>query len=111
MDAAFRSLLNKTGIIYRPTQNAVPNSFGERRVDPGTAILTDIGVSVQPLKEKLEIEEGGIKFLLELCAYVEFTTDIKEMDILEVDSKKYRIVGVEDEGGQGHHLKLLLSKV
>lgn len=111
MDAAFKSLLNKVGTVYRPTQNATPNTFGERRVEPGTAILTDVALSLQPLKEKLEIEEGGIKYLLELCAYVEFTTDIKEMDLLEVESKKYRIVGVEDEGGVSHHLKLILAKV
>lgn len=110
MDAAFNSLLNKTGSVYRPTQAATPNSFGERRVEPGTAVFSGISLCLQPLKEKLEIEEGGIKYLVDLCAYTEFM-DIHEMDILEVESKRYRVIGVEDEGGQGHHLKLILTKV
>lgn len=107
-DSTFRSLLNKSGKLFRPSESGTPNDFGERRSEPGTEVLT-LNLSLQPLKEKLELTMSGHVYLVELCAFMEMA-DIREMDILEVDSKKYLVTGVEDEAGQGHHLKVYLVK-
>ena len=108
-DPAFDAILNKVGTIYRPSFNAIPNSLGERRQEPGTALASNVPLCLQPIKEKFSVEVSGITYLIDLAAYMNIV-DIKDGDILQIESKKYRVYGVEDEGGQGHHLKVLLTK-
>ena len=52
---------------------------------------------------------GGYKYWVELIAYMNIV-DIKAHDILEVEGIKYIVVGVDDEGGQAHHLKVYIVK-
>lgn len=107
-DAAFQSLLNKTATLYRPTYNVTPNSLGEREVTSGSAVTT-FPCSLQPLKEKFELDYGGYKYWVELALYTEYLL-IVEKDLIEVGGVRYLAVGVEDEGGQGHHLKVLVVR-
>ena len=110
-DSVFNALLNKTAKLYRPTDSTTPNSFGERESSPGTVLQASIPVCVQPAvtDQKFEIEMGGYKYWVELVAYMNIV-DIQSHDILEVDGIKYIVVGVDDEGGQGHHLKVYIVK-
>lgn len=110
-DSIFNSLLNKTAKLYRPVDGDTPNSFGERESSPGTVLQASIPVCVQPAvtDQKFEIELGGYKYWVELVAYMNII-DIKSHDILEVDGIKYIVVGVDDEGGQAHHLKVYIVK-
>lgn len=107
-DKLFESLLNKTADLYRPSVSGTPNEFGERENTPGTKIST-IKICLQPYKDKYQIEFGGYTFWVELVVYTTFE-DIKEADIIEVESKKYMVVSVENEGGQDHHLKVFVVK-
>jgi hypothetical protein len=110
-DSIFDALLNKTAKLYRPTDAATPNSFGERETSPGTVLQAALKVCIQPAvtDQKFEIELGGYKYWVELNAYMN-VIDIRAHDILEVDSIKYIVVGIDDEGGQGHHLKVYIVK-
>lgn len=108
-DSVFDALLNKTAVLYRPTDGTVPNSFGEREVGPGAVIQAALKVCIQPNKEKFEISTGGYSYWVELVAYMN-VVDIRMHDILEVSGIKYIVVGTEDEGGQSHHMKIFIVK-
>lgn len=108
-DSVFGSLLNRLGTFYRPALNSTPNSFGERQEIPGSILLEDIPINLQPNKEKFEITMGGVSYWVEVVAYLE-PQDLKVTDILEVDGIKYLIIGIEDDGGITHHQKIFLVK-
>lgn len=107
-DAMYESLLNKTAVLYRPSVGGTPNEFGERESTPGSEIAT-IKVCMQPYKDKYQLEFGGYKFWVELVVYTTFL-DVRDADIIELESKKYMVVSVENEGGQDHHLKVFVVK-
>jgi hypothetical protein len=108
-DTIFDSLLNKTATILRPTQNTTPNSFGEKENTASPTTIATVAVCVQPNKEKYEIDIGGLKYWVELVAYLN-PVDVRTNDRLLIDSIHYLVVGVEDEAGQVHHLKLYIVK-
>ena len=108
-DALFDSLLNKTATILRPVINGTPNALGERENTTNSTELDTVAVSLQPNQEKYEIETGGIKYWVELIVYMAIT-DVQINDRLEIDGIKYLVVGVENEAGLDHHLKIYVVK-
>jgi len=108
-DATFDSLLNKTATILRPAQSTTPNTFGEREDTVHSTTIATVALSIQPNKEKYEIDIGGLKYWVELVAYLN-PVDVRVNDRLLVDSIKYLVVGVEDEAGLNHHMKIYIIK-
>ena len=105
-DSEFESLLNKTGRVYRASQGN-PNEYGERRIGLSSVLTTQL--CLQPVREQFLIMKAGIQYQVNSVAYTP-TISISEGDYLDVDSIRYLVVGVENESGQDHHLKLLLVK-
>ena len=60
----------------------------------------------QQTEELIEFSRRGEKLLTRLLVFMKPTADVKEDDILEFESKKYRVLGVDDSAGQGHHKEL-----
>jgi len=105
-DSEFESLLNKSGRVYRPSQGA-PNEYGERQIGVSSVLTTQL--CLQPVRERFAIMKSGIQYQVEAVAYTPIVS-VVEGDYLDIESVRYLIVGVENESGQDHHLKLLLVK-
>lgn len=111
-DDEFLSMLNHTISIYR-SSIGTPNAFGERTTLKGTLIHEDICARVQPLREKFSIEIKGTTVLITHVCYMAVPTEgtVLEADIVVWNSANYKVIGVEDEAGEAHHLKLLMVKI
>lgn len=108
-DAIFDSLLNKTATILRPAQSTTPNTFGEREDTLHSTTIATVPVCMQPNDEKYEITVGGISYWVENVLYLN-PIDVQANDRIRIDTVTYLVVGVEDEGGQGHHMKLYIVR-
>lgn len=96
------------GTIYKATSGK-PNSFGGsvQSVDSAQTIK----LRLQSTREDLEFRKGGRTYIVRRIAYTTYDVNIFPGDYLYVDTTKYLILGVEDESGEQHHLKLYLYKL
>lgn len=105
-DSVFNSLLTQTCDIQR-------RDLDDSALDKwGSANETFVTISsgetclFQQSEELIEYSRRGEKVFTRLMVFMKPTADVTEDDILIFESKKYRVVGVDDAGGQGHHLEL-----
>ncbi len=102
------SFLNKTAKVYTKSAGSV-NSFGETDYTE-SASITDLAVALQPSKEQLDFTVGGKTYVVRNVAYCNYREDISVGDYLEVDSKRYLIASVENDGGMDEHLRMYVTK-
>jgi len=102
-------MLNMTGKVYSKSRGS-KNSFGERSYTLNTSI-SSLKLALQPTREEYKITLNGTVYTSKKVAYCNYRTDINPGDILEVNSTRYLIVSVEDDGGRQHHLRLFVSKL
>lgn len=108
MDQVFDSLLNQVGSLATLVKGD-PNSFGEPTVTGESTI--SIKVAVSSLREDLDIKTHGKVYKVRKAAYIHYRTDIQPGDFLYLGEDKYLVLGVEDESGRQHHLKLFIYKL
>jgi len=106
-DGVFESMLNKTAAITRKAEGQI-NSLGEPSITEGS-VFSSIPVCVQPLREALTVVRAGREYAVSCVAYTNILA-VQVDDILTVEDEEYLIVGIENEGGQDHHYRLLLEK-
>jgi len=104
----FSDLLNKTAKVYRKSQSNV-NEFGEKSFSL-SVIINNLKCTMQPSREELTFTLHGTTYVVREVVYCEYRTDIQPGDYIEIDSKKYLIVSVLDDGGQQYHLKLFVTR-
>jgi len=107
-DPIFNNLLTQTCDIYR--RNLDTSSVDEWGASDETIALV---TSAEPClfqqnDESIEFTRKGEKLYTRLMVFMKPTADIQEDDILEFESKKYRVVAVDDAAGQSHHYELLV---
>ena len=105
-------MLNKMADVYTKVKGD-PNDFGETDFVL-SKIISDIPIAFQvPIskrEEELRFDIKGTTYVAKRIAYCNYRTDINDGDYLEVDSIKYLICSVQDNGGRGHHLRLLVTE-
>jgi hypothetical protein len=105
-DSAFTTLLTHTcDITRRILSRTTPDKWGAA-VESFSDITSSEKCLFQQMKETIEFSRRGEKFLSNTLIFMEITANIQEDDILTYRNKKYRVVGVEDAGGQGHHYEV-----
>jgi len=102
-------LLNKTAKVYRKSRSAV-NEFGERSFTL-TESISSLQCAIQPLRESLEIKRAGKVYRITKAVYCNYRSDILPDDIIEIDNNQYLIVGILNDGGRDHHLKIFIVRV
>jgi len=96
-DPIFNSLLNSTCKIIRRSYNASSvDKWGA-----STETFKDIAASevcrFEQTEELIELSRRGEKIYTRLMIYFKPTANILEDDIIELDSKRYRVVSVSPE--------------
>jgi hypothetical protein len=107
----FKELLIQTATIYSKSRTTTPNSFGEKSYTL-VSNISDVPCSVQPVKEQLSFDLHGTTYIASeniFCDYG-YKENIHPGDLITVDSITYLILGVPDDGGQRHHLKVFVTK-
>ena len=104
VDPNFNRLLNKTATLYRMNLGS-RNTLGE----PSKTLTPTITVkvAVQFVREKFSIDKDGITYEVTKKAFIN-VDDAVAGDYLDVDGIRHLVVGVENESGLGHHLRLFL---
>ena len=97
-------LLNKTGKVYTKVKGAV-NDFGEAAFTLSESV-DEVEIAFQPVRDDIEFTLHGTTYVASHVAYCNHREDIAPGDILEVESIQYRILGVQNDGGRNHHLRL-----
>jgi hypothetical protein len=108
MDQVFDSLLNQTGQVATLVKGD-PNSFGEPKLTGETTVT--IKVAISSIHESFDIKSHGKVYKIRRVAYTHYRTDIQPGDFLYLGDDKFLILGVEDEAGRQHHLKLFIYKL
>lgn len=101
--------LNITAKVYSKNRSSTPNDFGEKSFTLDSSIVS-LKIALQPLKEELQFTVHGDTYVSRNVAYCNYRSDINPGDILEVSNLQYLIVGVEDDGGRSHHLRIYVTK-
>jgi hypothetical protein len=107
-ESDFADLLNKTAKIYTKSKSNV-NDFGESAFSLSTTI-NSLTCALQPVREELTFTLHGTTYVVRKVVYCEYREDINPGDMIEIDSVKYLIVSVGDDGGQEDHLKLYITR-
>ena len=104
IDPNFDRLLNKTATLYRMSLGS-RNTLGEPSKTLNTT--STVKVAVQFLREKFSIDKDGITYEVSKKAFIN-VDDVIAGDYLDVDNIRHLVVGVENESGLDHHLRLFL---
>ena len=104
---AFAELLTQTCTVVERTKVAEGgygrSSYSEVLV-PGVACLMQADLRGREIKVGAEVKIAGF------IVYLENRT-LTEIDQIEKDGQRYGVLQVQDAGGQGHHLEVLLERV
>ena len=101
-------MLNKTATFYTKTRG-VANDFGEKPFTQ-TEIEADVKVALQVAEEELSFTLHGTSYVVKDILYLNYRTDISPGDLVTIDALQYLIIAIEDESGQGTHLKMFINK-
>lgn len=102
------AFLNRTAAFYSKTRGAA-NDFGEKSFTQ-TEIASDIAVALQVASEELEFSLHGTTYTIRDILYLNYRTDVSPGDLVTIDALQYLIISIEDESGQGTHLKMYITK-
>jgi len=102
------AFLNKVATFYTKTQG-VANAFGEKSFTL-TEVADEVKVALQVADEELEFGLQGNTYVVKDILYLNYRSDISPGDLVTIDSLQYLIVSIEDESGQGTHLKMYITK-
>ena len=108
-DAAFDALLISTAAIKRKLVGAV-NSYGIP-TETFSTITSTANCLLQTLDMDLEINRRGKKEVAKYVCFFKITENIAEDDIVEISSRAYVVLGVEDAAGIGHHFEVYLRNL
>ena len=98
-------LLNKTAKMYTKVRGAV-NDFGEADFTLSETI-DEVDIAFQPIREDdVRFKVGGTTYVATHIVYCNYREDIAPEDVVEIESIQYRIVGIQNDGGRNHHLRL-----
>jgi len=105
-DSVFNSLLTQTCEIQR--RDLDDSTLDKWGASDETFVTISSGEPClfQQSEELIEFSRRGEKLFTRLLVFMKPTADITEDDILVFGAKKYRVVGVDDAGGQGHHFEV-----
>ena len=103
-----KNLLNKLAKIYAKSKSSV-NEFGESSFSLSSSI-SELKVSFQPVVEELSFTLHGTTYVVRNKVYTDYRTDIYPGNIIEIESKRYLIVSVENEAGRNVVTKLFITK-
>lgn len=110
-DKIFEKLLIHSIKIYKRSEGTTD----EWNLPSEEITLTDtINGLIQPLREEISIERRGERDVARFACYIKYSDKDKIAldDIIEdSENNKYKVLSIEDEGGQHHHLRLLLKKL
>lgn len=107
VDANLRSLLTETAYVER-AETAIGGGLdplSPQYVRQGGALPA----LVQPLHGDLAVTVAGKWPEATHVAYLEAGVVVEAGDALAVGERRYEVLAVEDEGGQGHHLRLVVK--
>ena len=107
-DEIFNDLLTQTCQISRRVFNTAAIDKWGASSESLTVITASEDCLFQQADELVEYSRRGEKFYTRILVFFKISADIEQDDIVEKDSEKFRVVGVEDAGGQGHHLEVYL---
>jgi len=102
------AFLNKSATFYTKTQGTA-NDFGEKSFTQ-TEIESDVKVALQVADEELTFTLHGTTYIVKDVLYLNYRSDVSPGDLVTIDSLQYLIISIEDESGQGEHLKMYISK-
>ena len=102
-------MLNKTAVIYTKSQST-KNDFGEYAFTEAESI-SSVSVALQSVKEELSFTLHGTTYVARHLIYCNYRTDITPGDVAEIESIKYRIISVENDGGRDHHIRMYAVRV
>lgn len=105
-DEIFNDLLTDTCDIYRRSMDTGSIDKWGASDESFTLISDDEPCLFQQSEELIEYSRRGEKLYTRILVFMKPTADIKEDDVLEFEGKKYRVVGVDDAAGQGHHYEV-----
>ena len=108
-DPIFRMLLTQTCTIERRIKGAA-DIYGAK-AETLTVVSTGEACLIQTSYDIVEFDERGKKEVANLMGYFEIDSIIEVDDIVTVNSKLFAVVGVDDAGGQGHHLECPLRNL
>jgi len=110
MDKVFQNLLIHTLNVYKRDEG-ISNEWN--LPSESLVLVATIKGLVQPLKDSITIERRGQKEEASFACFISYSDkDSVDLDyIIEFESEKYQILGILNEAGQNHHLKLLLKKL
>jgi hypothetical protein len=103
-DPNFSRLLNKTATLYRMSLGT-RNTLGEPSKTLATTIT--VKIAIQFLREKFSIDKDGVTYDVSKKAFIN-VGDVIAGDYLDVEGVRHLVVGVENESGLDHHLRLFL---
>jgi len=102
------AMLNKTATVYSKSRSTV-NEFGEKEFTLASSV-SSLSVALQPVREEMTFTLHGTTYVARNVVYCNYRTDINDGDIIEIDSQKYLILSVGNDGGRDHHLRMYVIK-
>lgn len=104
---SFAELLTQTCTVVERTK-AAAGGYGRATYTevliPNVACLMQADLRGREIKVGTEVKIAGFVLYLE-------NRTLTEQDEIEQDGQRYGILQVQDAGGQGHHLEVLLERV
>jgi len=108
-DEVYDDLLTHTVSITRRSYNEGSlDSFGVP-VETQTEATASAVALIQPLTDSIEITKRGKKEIATVVGFFKYSQSILADDIVEYNSIKYIVLGVQDAGGQAHHKEILMK--
>lgn len=102
-DEMFNSLLTHTCKISRRTYNSSSIDKWGASTETFTTISESESCLFQETEELVEYSRRGEKFYTRILVFFKISADVEQDDIIERNSKKFRVGGIEDAAGQNHH--------
>lgn len=96
-DPIFNSLLNSTCKIIRRSYNTSSIDKWGASTESFTTITVSEDCRFEQTDELIELSRRGEKIYTRLMVYFKPTANILEDDIIELNSKRYRVVSVSPE--------------
>ena len=108
-DDVYDDLLTHSVSITRRSYNqGSVDSFGVP-AETQTETTSSADALIQSLTDRVEITKRGKKEIATMVGFFKISESILVDDIVEYNSIKYIVLGVQDAGGQAHHKEILMK--